>query len=167
MSAQTYILVAVSGRAVWVRVEGRGNLMNSTGLKQFAREMTNRGFREFIVDLKNCESMDSTFMGVLAGIALKLIEYGQGSLRTVNVNERCKSLLENLGLDNLFSVDQSAPKDSPDSHERLEVAPSDKETTARTALEAHVDVVRADPERNKSKFKDVIEFLRQDLQGDV
>ena len=49
------ILVGTRNRTVCVRVEGRGSFLNSTGLKEFAREMTNRGYREFVLDLKICD----------------------------------------------------------------------------------------------------------------
>jgi anti-anti-sigma regulatory factor len=42
--------------------------------------MIRRGHREFVVDLGDCELMDSTFMGTLAGVALRLREIGQGEL---------------------------------------------------------------------------------------
>ena len=78
---------------VCVRVEGKGSFLNSTGLKEFSKEMVNRGFREFMVDLEKCPVMDSTFMGTLAGLALRLRELGQGNLRVVNLNERNQDLL--------------------------------------------------------------------------
>ena len=81
--------------------------LNSTGLKEFAREMTNRGFREFVVDLKNCPVMDSTFMVTLAGIALRLRELGQGRLRVVNLNERNRDLLSTSAWDQLFTSNAS------------------------------------------------------------
>src|SRR5215212_10244135 len=102
---QPAILVGTANRTVWVRVEGKGSFLNSTGLKEFTKEMINRGYREFVVDLKSCPVMDSTFMGTLAGVALRLRELGQGQIRVVNLNERNFDLLGNLGLDQLFSID--------------------------------------------------------------
>src|SRR6186713_569335 len=104
MNATPSILVGTSERTVWVKVEGKGSFLNSTGLKEFAKEMVNRGYRDFAVDLKNCPLMDSTFMGTLAGVALRLRELGQGQLRVVNLNERNQDLLGNLGLDQLFTI---------------------------------------------------------------
>ena len=135
--------------------------MNSTGLKEFAREMVNRGFREFVVDLKSCPVMDSTFMGTLAGVALRLRELGQGHLKVVNLNERNQDLLGNLGLDQLFTLGTSA-SDSVNAQQALHAGGVDKETQARTMLEAHEAVVEANPE-NAAKFKDVLEYLKQDL----
>jgi anti-sigma B factor antagonist len=53
-------------------VEGNGSSTNSTALKDFAKEMIHLGARDFIVHLRNCPAMDSTFMGTLAGISLWL-----------------------------------------------------------------------------------------------
>jgi anti-anti-sigma regulatory factor len=144
-------------------VEGKGSFLNSTGLKEFTREMINRGFREFVVDLKNCPVMDSTFMGTLASVALRLRELGQGTLRVMNLNERNNDLLSNLGLDQLFTLggddDSAAMAAAP---KPLPGGPSDKIAQAQTMLEAHEAVVEANPD-NAAKFKDVLEYLKQDL----
>ncbi len=163
MTAQPSILVGTANRTVWVRVEGKGSFLNSTGLKEFAKEMVNRGYREFAVDLKNCPVMDSTFMGTLAGVALRLRELGQGQLRVVNLNERNQDLLANLGLDQLFTMggdDDSAAM--PGAPQPLPGGPADKTAQAQTMLEAHEAVVEANPD-NAAKFKDVLEYLKQDL----
>lgn len=164
MTAQPSILVGTANRTVWVRVEGKGSFLNSTGLKEFAKEMVNRGYRDFAVDLKNCPLMDSTFMGTLAGVALRLRELGQGQLRVVNLNERNQDLLGNLGLDQLFTIGVEATESViPDAaSEALPVGGVDKQAQARTMLEAHEAVVEANPE-NAAKFKDVLEYLKQDL----
>jgi hypothetical protein len=126
--------------------------------------MVNRGFREFVVDLKSCPVMDSTFMGTLAGVALRLRELGQGHLRVVNLNERNQDLLGNLGLDQLFTLGTGA-HEAPDVGQPQQALPAgatDKETQARTMIEAHEAVIEANPE-NAAKFKDVLEYLKQDL----
>ncbi len=164
MSVQPSILVGTANRTVWVRVEGKGSFLNSTGLKEFAKEMINRGFREFAIDLKNCPVMDSTFMGTLAGIALRLREMGQGNLKVTNLNERNNDLLSNLGLDQLFTLEVrgAIASVSPPAQVPLETAAPDKVTQAQTMLEAHEACVEAN-EANAAKFKDVLEYLKQDL----
>ena len=161
VTVQPSILVGTSDRTVCVRVEGKGSFLNSTGLKEFTKEMINRGYREFVVDLKSCPVMDSTFMGTLAGVALRLRELGQGQIRVVNLNERNFDLLGNLGLDQLFSID-GEPVPVPASDKPLSSGPVDKEVQAKTMLDAHTELVEANPD-NVAKFKDVIEYLKQDL----
>ena len=160
MIAPSAILVGVSDRTVWVRVEGKGSFLNSTGLKQFGKEMTNRGYRQFVVDLKGCPVMDSTFMGTLTSIAMHLRELGSGQLCIVNLNERNRDLLSNLGLDRFFNMG-SAPCAAP-VQEPLPGVADDKQTRAETMIEAHEAVVAANP-ANEAKFKDVLDYLKQDL----
>ena len=160
MIAPPSILVGVSDRTVWVRVEGKGLFSNSTGLKQFSKEMTNRGYRQFVIDLKLCPVMDSTFMGTLTSISLRLRELGSGQLCLVNLNERNRELLASLGLDRFFNMD-AAPV-AVAVHESLPVVADDKQTRAETMIEAHQAVVEANP-ANLAKFKDVLDYLKQDL----
>ena len=164
MTAPSSILVGTANRTVWVRVEGTGSFLNSTGLKEFSKEMMNRGFREFVIDLRNCPVMDSTFMGTLASVGLGLRNFGQGELRLINLNERNRDLLMNLGLNQLLTiVHPAAPAPAePAKHEALDDARADKMTEKQTMLEAHEACVEADG-ANAAKFKDVIDFLKQDL----
>lgn len=128
--------------------------------------MIQRGYRDFVVDLKSCEQMDSTFMGTLAGVALRLRELGQGRLSAVHVNPRNAGLLSSLGLDQLFHVERSAagPSDEPDELELQEAVAENADAVAhkQMVLEAHEALVRADA-ANEVKFKDVLEFMRQEL----
>jgi anti-anti-sigma regulatory factor len=164
VSIPSSILVGTTNKIVWIKVEGKGSFLNSAGVKEFAKEMVNRGHRDFVVDLRNCPVMDSTFMGTLAMIALRLREIGQGSLHVVNLNERNHDLLTNLGLDQLFSMDACGVREgSPAVRSTLPPDSAINPTAhAETMLEAHEALVEADPE-NLTKFKDVLEYLKQDL----
>jgi hypothetical protein len=106
--------------------------------------------------------MDSTFMGTLAGVALRLRELGQGTLRVTNLNERNSDLLSNLGLDQLFVIEPRNSTSVQAAQTPLAAAAPDKTTQAQTMLEAHEACVEAN-EANAAKFKDVLEYLKQDL----
>ncbi len=160
MSISSSVLVGSLGQTVWLKVNGRGTFQNSPGVKEFVKQMIQRGHREFVVDLKECELMDSTFMGTLAGVALRLREIGQGGLRTVNVNVRNASLFENLGLDQLFTVETGHETDAPKTLKQAEAVGEDN--AKETVLEAHEALIEADA-HNAVKFKDVVDYLRQEL----
>ena len=149
-----------------MKVEGKGSFLNSGNLKEFAREMVNRGYREFIVDLENCAMMDSTFMGTMAGVALRLKELGHGHLHVVHCGQRSRELLTGLGLDQIFSIHANGSESSPDC-EVLTTAPAgpatvQKQQQAQQMLDAHEALCEAAPE-NFSRFKDVLDYLKQDL----
>jgi anti-sigma B factor antagonist len=163
---ESSILVGVNGPAVWVRVEGKGSFLNSGNLKEFAREMVDRGYREFVIDLKNCAMMDSTFMGTMAGLALRLKELGRGHLHIVHCGNRSLELLAGLGLDQIFSIHSNgtaAPEcGTLQGESKSESAEEKKREQAQTMLEAHEALCSAVPE-NLFRFKDVLDFLKQDL----
>ena len=145
---------------VWVRVAGRGSFLESGSLKEFGREMVNRGYREFVFDLQECAMMDSTFMGTMAGMALRLKELGQGHLRVIHCGDRSRDLLSGLGLDQIFDI-QANGAAAPEC-EALGKTESKREQAA-TMLEAHEALCEARPE-NLTRFKDVLEYLKQDLR---
>jgi anti-anti-sigma factor len=167
---QSSIQVGVNGEAVWVKVEGRGTFLNSGSLKEFTREMVNRGYREFVIDLGDCAMMDSTFMGTLAGVALRLKELGHGHLHVVHCGERSRELLTGLGLDQLFTIHangSAAPQCQRLQEEQKNGASANgKQEQKRQMLDAHQALCEAVPE-NFSKFKDVLDYLKQDLHHET
>ena len=147
-----------SGPEVWIRVEGRGSFQNSPALRDFSRKLIEEGRRKFVVDLKNCPALDSTFMGTLAGLAIRLRDTGAGDLWVVNRNERNAELLTGLGLDPLFSDKPLCAAQPADCKEAVH-HPADKASTREAMYDAHDACIAVDP-RNADKFKDVIEHLK-------
>jgi anti-anti-sigma regulatory factor len=152
-----------------VKVEGKGNFLNSGNLKEFTREMVNRGYREFVVDLENCAMMDSTFMGTMAGVALRLKELGHGHLHVVHCGERSRNLLTGLGLDQIFDIHangSAAPQCEILRRDAGNGAAEQKKQVSADMLDAHEALCEAVPQ-NLSRFKDVLEYLKQDLHHDT
>ena len=116
-----------------------------------------RGHCEFVVDLAACELMDSTFLGTLTGIALGLPPGGK--LTVVRANDRNRAVMQNLGLDRIFAVEESAPAPAPGRMEDAETNPPQK-ARRETIIQAHETLVAANP-ANAIRFKDVLEFLQQ------
>ena len=87
--------------------------------------MVNRGYREFVIDLQDCAMMDSTFMGTMAGVALRLKELGQGHLHVVHCGERSRELLSGLGLDQIFSIPANGAT-APECEESATASPTDE-----------------------------------------
>ncbi len=131
--------------------------------------MMNRGHREFVIDLSKCATMDSTFMGTMAGVALRLKELGHGHLRVVHCGERSRELLTGLGLDQIFTI-QSNGSEAPRCEllareESPAVSLEKKQEQKREMLQAHEALCSAAP-GNVPRFKDVLDYLREDLQND-
>jgi anti-anti-sigma factor len=149
-----------------VRVEGRACFANSAALRDFFAQMIGQGKLRFALDLAGCTSMDSTFLGVLAGTALELRRQSPpGSLVLCRVGRRNLELLRNLGLHRLLTVDagdfpmEFRPEAMAISEARV---PGDLDR-ARLVLEAHESLVAADP-ANRNKFQDLLAFLRNRVE---
>ena len=148
-----------------MKVEGKGSFLNSGNLKEFTREMINRGYREFVVDLEDCIMMDSTFMGTMAGVALRLKELGHGHLHVVHCGTRSRELLTGLGLDQIFTIHANgavAPACEILNGSPAPAPSAQKQQQAQQMLDAHEALCEAAPE-NFSRFKDVLDYLKQDL----
>jgi anti-sigma B factor antagonist len=166
---ESSIQVGVNGPTVWVRVEGKGSFLNSGSLKEFAREMLDRGYREFVVDLADCAMMDSTFMGTMASVALRLKELGRGHLHVVHCGNRSRELLSGLGLDQIFDIhgDGAVAPECEALERGWDRSRQDrKQEEAQTMLEAHEALCEAAPE-NLFRFKDVLDYLKQDLHHET
>lgn len=163
-SKPVYLVDAYSDPVV-VRIEGRASFQNSGCLRDFISEMLARGKRRFVIDFHHCSSMDSTFLGVLAGAAIELRKHGNdGSLVVTRVGQRNMELMRNLGLHRLLTIDSG---DFSMSFEKCDTALEESKRSeienARLVLDAHENLVQAD-EANRTKFQDVLAFLRNRVE---
>ncbi|MEJ0000105.1 MAG: STAS domain-containing protein [Verrucomicrobiota bacterium] len=184
-------MVARSGDLGFVKVVGRGSFQNSGCFKAFYQQLLKDGVTRFVIDLGACTYLDSTFLGILLGLGLKLREAGNGLLSILNASSRNLELLRNLGLDRLINIaGGNLPGEAPveravtktgalpkpsangstavynglkdENLEDLTCPVPTRAEAAPTILEAHEALMQFDP-RNVPKFKDVVEFLREDL----
>jgi anti-sigma B factor antagonist len=154
-------LVDPSCDPVAIRIEGRASFQNSASLSDFFADTIRQGKTRFVMDFTHCTSMDSTFLGVLAGAALQLRGLKPpGSLVLCRVGVRNLELLRNLGLHRLLTVDAEGCNIDVSGGTALgsKTAISELES-ARLVLAAHENLVAAD-EANRAKFQDVLSFLK-------
>ena len=154
-------LVDTSSDPVAIRIEGRASFQNSACLHDFFTALLAQGRRRFVMDFVNCTSMDSTFLGVLAGVALQLRKQTPpGSLVLCRLGVRNLELVSNLGLHRLLTVDTESVDVNLTAPSVLACVPDKGELeSARLVLAAHENLVAAD-EANRAKFQDVLTFLK-------
>jgi anti-anti-sigma factor len=165
-AAKPVYLVDAYSEPVLIRIDGRAHFQNSSRLKDFIAEMIRQGKKRFVIDFAHCTSMDSTFLGVLAGAALELRKTGPGSsLVLTRVGPRNLELIRNLGLHRLLTVDAGdGVAGIAECRQALAAGDRSELDNARLALEAHENLCTAD-EANRSKFQDVLVFLRNRVEG--
>lgn len=166
MIADDSIEVGETDGHVWVRVRGKGSFATSPPLKGFVERCMDGGDQRFVIDLGECPAMDSTFMGTLAGLAMRLAKKAGGALQLNGVGERNRQSLSDLGLDALLDIN---PEDATwrghveDVRSRLEPIPRETEASdAAHVLDAHRKLCEAS-EENVKRFSTVLEVLEQDV----
>jgi anti-sigma B factor antagonist len=164
------MLVYVHDGLARIKIAGRANVASSIDFKRLVNELISRGFACFVIDLSECLLMDSTFLGVLAGFGLQLARPQNGSptapsLELFNPNSRIAELLENLGVAHLFKIRRGAADPARNGSAPAEASVTDhtREEVTRNCLEAHRVLMNLDP-ANALKFKDVAQFLAEDLE---
>ena len=168
MPSVNLLSVLVGKNFACIKIAGRANFASSPDFKTLLNELARKGYGHFIIDLSECVLMDSTFLGVLAGFGMKLNPQGAPAERGIELHgatTRVSELLENLGAAHLFKLiagelklpadlKTCVPESINPSHEQI----------ARTSLEAHQTLMAMNPE-NVARFKDVAQFLAEDLKS--
>jgi len=98
------ISVGKQGNLCWIRCESKGSFLNSSIVKQWTDDQFVSAANEFVMDLEACTGMDSTFMGMMAGLAIKLQGAANSCLQLCGVNNSNKESLEELGIDSLIEI---------------------------------------------------------------
>jgi anti-sigma B factor antagonist len=155
---------AIAGDKLFIRVIGRGSFKIAAPMKQFITEICGREAIALVVlDLKQCIGMDSTFMGVLAGLSGRLTKKGL-SLELINLSEKNTNLLATLGVDRVLSFynNEHGHKIPDQDTESLPTDQVSRKEMAETALCAHEKLVQISKE-NQPRFERVIELLKKDV----
>ena len=165
--------VARQGATTYLRVLGRATFQVGPVLKQFGTVAIAEGCTRIVLDVSACEGMDSTFMGVLAGMATRLARQTGGKMRMLNVSDKLFEIMSTLGLDQLMECRRlgAAPEplvEPPLTARALSpiaAAAADLQTTQHVMLEAHTTLAAVSAE-NQLRFKDVLTYLREDARPD-
>jgi anti-anti-sigma regulatory factor len=160
------LMVAVRDQVVFIKINGRGDFNLSLDLKKLFVELKERGYRRFVLEMCDCAMMDSTFLGMLADIALKFCNVNNPQcfpLELMHPNPRIAETLENLGVAHLFKITQCSDAPEVDYQPQALKADKSKIEVTRNCLEAHTLLMGIN-EENVQKFKDVAQFLADDLK---
>lgn len=160
--------VWVGDKIVCIKIAGRASFQGSVDFKTLVLSMWQKGYTRFVLEVSGCQLMDSTFLGVLAGLGLRFARepngFGPSTIELLNPSPRVIELLDTLGILHLFKVLHGSPRETQGlAPLERDAAASDRKETTRTCLEAHKLLMEINPE-NVAKFKDVTRFLEEDLK---
>ena len=152
-------LISGGGDRYAVKAVGRATFECVASLRALAKELDSKTFKRIDIDLADCQGMDSTYMGVLAMMALRSKKIN-ASISIYNASEQNKTSLCGLGLKRLFQFTEGTV--AMDAQIASDAAPVDQKTHTETVLEAHKTLMDVDQE-NVQKFEKVVDFVQKDL----
>ncbi|MHC5035878.1 MAG: STAS domain-containing protein [Planctomycetota bacterium] len=155
--------VARSGSAIYIKVKRLGIASVGLDLWDFAEEMSLQGYFKFIIDLTDCQSFDSTFMGVLVGIADGPAKRKGGGVMVIHPSPHHQKLLSEVGLTKILIIRGEAP-DLPGDLELVPLQSFSRMKDKRVEMirEAHIRLCELD-ERNRVKFGPFLDLLAKEI----
>lgn len=158
---ESSIEVSLNKDTAFIRVHGRGTFQNARHVKTFLQKATDQGATTFIFDMKECTHMDSTFMGMLAGLSIQQKKKQRPLPQLQHLSAKNLDLLENLGLNRVLNISQPPTTSTTPTLSPIAPTPQDKQAISQTMLDAHEALVQIDP-ANRIKFQDVIQYLKDE-----
>ncbi len=168
---QDSVLFADLGEGFYViQVRGKGTFANSVGFSKLIERLAQQrgpGHYRFVIDLDQCETMDSTFMGALSAAALRQRRECQQPLVVTNANDHVKKLLDTLGVSKFVQMGSGASANVPPT----EQARFQKEEASQVSMlerivhmiETHETLCEINSE-NQARFENVLKYLRESLE---
>ena len=161
-------IVCADTDPVIVKINGKANYLNCSPVNDFFDYVLEKGKTSFMIDFSKCLGMDSTFLGILAGVATKAMNHTPaGKVVLANLSSQNTQLIRGLGLHHLPTVyieDHLELSDQlNDAQHKIVGLDSDKEASPEMILEAHERLMKLN-RANERRFQDVVKFLRREAE---
>lgn len=157
------VYTALAGDTIWIKVTGRGTFQNSHYIKKYLLEKIEVGCPAIAFDLGECVGMDSTFMGVITGLSIRMQGLGRGFVTAVNISAHNTRLLDTLGLNRFLDIKENHEVDGSLIWQALSVESPDKIAVTKHMLDAHKQLIDTGG-LAKEQFKNVHNLLQEDLE---
>lgn len=111
-----------------------------------------------LIDLTETDSIDSTSLGLLARIAIRLHERDEPRVTILSDCSCINEVLIAMSLDEVFNITSEADFDVPEDARPLPIEDADHDAVMRIVLDAHRTLMRLS-ENNRQIFRDVVALL--------
>ena len=146
---------------VLIRVKGRASYLNSHVFSDFVVKMLRENHFSFCFFLEECMGMDSTFLGIIAGLAIE-VQRHNGVCNLYSLRPKQLESVYKLGLYNLDQIVENVA-DEKRWQNTNEFAIQEQQTTGedtrKIMLKAHTTLMQLS-QQNTVRFQNVVQFLR-------
>lgn len=116
---------------------------------------------ELVMDLSECDYMDSTFMGLIVGFNKRFKVVSGHTLQVLNPSQECLKLLTSLGIVKLLEIVDNPSRRLPGPLTKLTKG---EKPSADLLLKAHQNLSELSAE-NEKKFSVLQEILKKQLES--
>jgi anti-anti-sigma factor len=152
------ILAARHQGSYVIRLEGDVRLTLCTTIDEYFQKMfSDPEFASVWVDLCEAEGIDSTTLGLLAKLALKVKEKFGFQPAIYSCDPGINRLLKSMGFQRLFELHEESCA-NPDEIDEIPVVEGSEDTVRAKVVEAH-RVLMGLSDENQARFKDLMNVL--------
>ena len=141
----------------FIRVLDKASYLNCSPVRDFILNRLESGKTSFVVDFDQCKSIDSTFLGILVSLAIKV--KSSGSLTLLNLRDRNLETVRNLGIHKIATVSTESFGEL-DEAIAIDGIAAEAKASNRLIYEAHKSLMDLN-QKNQKLFCDVVKFLEQ------
>lgn len=125
-----------------------------------ASTLDNEDFKTVLIDLTETEGIDSTSLGLIAKISVKMKQRHQQLPTILSTNEDITRVLLSMGFDKVFILIQEPLSSQQDLHELEQLQESEEQVRTRV-LEAHKTLMDLN-DSNQEAFRDLVRTLESE-----
>jgi serine phosphatase RsbU (regulator of sigma subunit)/anti-anti-sigma regulatory factor len=143
-------------------VRGRGTWMGSDAFYATALNLLESG-RPLVIDLSDCEYLDSTFLGTIHEVVTRFEESPRARATVQGADGAVKEAFEELGMERMLHATREPASPLPPQVQPLSAGPVRRPESQLRMLRAHEELASLSA-RNREKFLSVVETIRSQLQ---
>lgn len=151
---------------IFIKLIGNSTMRNSKTLEEYLNKILTGEKKDIILDFEECNYMDSTMLGLIAKIALKIKKIWQQEIIAINLDNSILMSIKSTGIDKLLNLIEKNVINKKDSEELEELENKDfdsKEEKTQHILESHKTLVNLN-EENKLIFQNVVNLLEKEME---
>ena len=160
-ASQDIIEVAEHERTAYIRIRGRATFMLANDFRDYVKGQIETG-RGVLIDLSECTTLDSTFVGMITSLTLKYREQDGSCIKLFNISSHVREILQTLGLLDILDTVRS-DRDNGLAFAAISHELHTKINIAKLMLDAHKALARINDD-NALEFKNVINYLEKQVK---
>ncbi len=157
------ILFACVDQCCYFKLSGELRYTNASGMDDLVERLFSAKIQctQLVVDLNQASFMDSTYIGLLAGLARYAQQHQLAKPVLFCTVPAVNELLFSLCLDQAFDIVQQPTHHGVDMSS-VQAVPYSDQQKGRMILHAHEALIALN-EKNKTQFQSVVDLLKQQL----